>query len=212
MPPPFNEVELSKNVVNVNASRVLVCTPDAGNAGAVHHRASWLIARRRNIATLQHSLFRRMISTILDHYVLSDLPRGGCPLTAHGRSRLKADDSRRRGFSRMTTCLEAFCASRSLSADRYPGKSCAWCAEWHRVIGPNYDKTAEGKRATLRRVDLHGERPGDLKAVKPVVYTPTFVLVEQGVELGPIEGYPGEDFFWGLLSQQLAKIPDQTTN
>lgn len=91
-------------------------------------------------------------------------------------------------------------------------KSCQWCAEWHRVIGPIYPKSAEGKRALLRRIDLHDARPSDLAAIKPVVYTPTFVLVEEGVEMGRIEGYPGEEFFWGLLAQQLAKIPKQSTN
>ena len=91
-------------------------------------------------------------------------------------------------------------------------KSCPWCAEWHRVIGPIYPKTEEGKQAPLRRLELHSERPSDLKAVKPVVFTPTFVLVEDGVELGRIEGYPGEEFFWGLLAQQFVKVKKQTAN
>ena len=35
------------------------------------------------------------------------------------------------------------------------------------------------------------------------VFTPTFVLVREGRELARIEGYPGEDFFWGLLAAML---------
>jgi len=28
-------------------------------------------------------------------------------------------------------------------------------------------------------------------------------LLEDGTEIGRIEGYPGEDFFWGLLTQMM---------
>jgi hypothetical protein len=45
-------------------------------------------------------------------------------------------------------------------------------------------------------------RGGPAVALKsPVRFTPTFVLVQDGRELGRIEGYPGEDFFWGLLER-----------
>ena len=40
----------------------------------------------------------------------------------------------------------------------------------------------------------------------PVVLTPTFVLMEDGAEAGRIEGYPGEDFFWGLLGQMIGMV------
>jgi hypothetical protein len=43
---------------------------------------------------------------------------------------------------------------------------------------------------------------------RPVVFTPTFVLVEDGQELARIEGYPGEDFFWGLLARMLEEHTD----
>ncbi|NIA69735.1 transcriptional regulator [Pelagibius litoralis] len=77
---------------------------------------------------------------------------------------------------------------------------CPWCAVWNREIAPIYPKTAEGQRAPLRRVDLHGTWPADLPELKAVRYTPTFVLIEGGREIGRIQGYPGEDFFWGLLA------------
>ena len=35
------------------------------------------------------------------------------------------------------------------------------------------------------------------------VFTPTFVLVEDGKELGRIEGYAGDEFFWFLLGRLL---------
>lgn len=84
---------------------------------------------------------------------------------------------------------------------------CIWCARWTEEIGPIYSKTAEGKLAPLRRMDIRAPRPDDLKAIKPVRFTPTFVLVHDGQEIGRIEGYPGEDFFWGLLGKMLRDLP-----
>lgn len=86
-------------------------------------------------------------------------------------------------------------------------RGCPWCLAWHREIGPIYPKTPEGRRAPLRRVDLDGARPNDLAGIRGVVFTPTFVLVEDGQEVGRIPGYPGEAFFWGLLGELLAKLP-----
>jgi hypothetical protein len=43
---------------------------------------------------------------------------------------------------------------------------------------------------------------------RPISFTPTFVLVEDGRELARIEGYPGEDFFWGLLGMLLEEHTD----
>lgn len=82
-------------------------------------------------------------------------------------------------------------------------RGCAWCARWNEEIGPIYPKTAESAFAPLRRIDLNEPRPDDLTFARPVSFTPTFVLVEDGAELGRIEGYPGEDFFWMLLDKLL---------
>lgn len=85
---------------------------------------------------------------------------------------------------------------------------CEWCERWNAEIGPIYPKSAEGKRAPLRRIDIHGSYPGDIVLESRPQFTPTFVLVEGGREVGRIEGYPGEDFFWGLLSRIMKRLPD----
>jgi thioredoxin-related protein len=108
-----------------------------------------------------------------------------------------------------TFAVALFVSSAPLAAAElvmFESKSCAYCAEWHRTIGKIYDRTAEGKLAPLRRVDIHEPRPVELAAIKPVVYTPTFVLVENQQEVGRLEGYASEDFFWGLLSRELTKL------
>ncbi len=40
----------------------------------------------------------------------------------------------------------------------------------------------------------------------PILYTPTFVLVAGGREIGRIEGYAGEHFFWGQLERLVARL------
>lgn len=82
---------------------------------------------------------------------------------------------------------------------------CEWCERWDEEIGVVYARTEEGRAAPLRRVDIHADRPEDLEDVEGVVFTPTFVLMEDGTELGRIAGYPGEDFFWPMLGQLLEK-------
>lgn len=80
---------------------------------------------------------------------------------------------------------------------------CPYCAAFDRAIGPIYPKTDIGKRLPMRQVDLDRSPDGKVTLVSPVRFTPTFVLVESGRELGRLEGYPGEDFFWGLLERLL---------
>lgn len=77
---------------------------------------------------------------------------------------------------------------------------CHWCAKWNAEIGGIYEKTDEGKQAPLRRVDIH-QLPEDLVFLTKPVFTPTFILMQEGHELARIEGYPGEDFFWPMLNQ-----------
>lgn len=90
---------------------------------------------------------------------------------------------------------------------------CMWCARWDADVSAIYPKTPEGQAAPLRRIDIHDPVPADIALTKPLYYTPTFVLLENGQEVGRIEGYPGEDFFWGLLGVLLrdAGIPIETS-
>lgn len=80
---------------------------------------------------------------------------------------------------------------------------CLYCARWDAEIAPEYPLTAEGRAAPLRRLDLHADLPAGLTLAAHPVFTPTFVVVADGVEAGRLEGYPGEDFFWPLLGSLL---------
>ena len=85
-------------------------------------------------------------------------------------------------------------------------KSCVWCQKFDREIAPAYDKATEGKRAPLRRLDIAQPVPADLAFVRRERFTPVFVLVDQGREIGRIRGYPGDIFFWGLLASLIERL------
>jgi len=83
-------------------------------------------------------------------------------------------------------------------------QGCAYCVQWKKDIGAEeYGNTREGAHAPLSIIDLSDAPPDGVQFARPVVFTPTFILVEDGRELARIEGYPGEDFFWGLLGMML---------
>jgi len=87
---------------------------------------------------------------------------------------------------------------------------CVWCARWDAEVAPNYADSPQGQFAPLKRYDLRRDPlPDDLELKGRVRYTPTFVLVDNNREIGRIMGYPGEDSFWGLLDNLIARIePD----
>ena len=81
-------------------------------------------------------------------------------------------------------------------------RGCVYCIRWHAEVAPEYPITPEGRFAPLRVVDLR-DLPDDLALTRRPVFTPTFILTRDGHEVARIEGYPGEDFFWGLLGRML---------
>jgi len=83
--------------------------------------------------------------------------------------------------------------------------ACEWCARWDREVGVVYAKTAEGQRAPLIRSGIRAPLPDGIALARAARFTPTFVLIEDGAEIGRIEGYPGEDFFYGMLQQMLGR-------
>ena len=85
---------------------------------------------------------------------------------------------------------------------------CVYCERWHAEIGPAYPKTEEGRFAPLIQADLRKGPPEGITYARRVLFTPTFVLINKGQEQARIEGYPGEDFFWPLLTKLLEDNTD----
>lgn len=88
-------------------------------------------------------------------------------------------------------------------------QGCFWCARWEREIGPIYPKTAEGRIAPLRKVEIHGPEIKEFDLKGPPAYTPTFILVNDGAEVGRLEGYPGDEFFWFMIQKIIEKLPEE---
>ena len=57
---------------------------------------------------------------------------------------------------------------------------CIYCRKWDAEVGPIYEQSATGRVAPLAR---RPKRHADLAPYEPLVYTPTFVLVRDGIEV-----------------------------
>jgi thioredoxin-related protein len=88
----------------------------------------------------------------------------------------------------------------------YERPGCPWCVRWHKEVGSIYPKTPEGERAPLRALMLDRQSQTAYRLKEPVFYTPTFVLVEKGEEIGRITGYMGDDAFWSLMKMLAGKL------
>ena len=84
---------------------------------------------------------------------------------------------------------------------------CPYCRRWHAEIGPGYAKSAEGQRAPLQRIDIRAELPQGVQLSRRVTITPTFVLVDQGREIGRVAGYVGAEFFYEVLDEVMRRLP-----
>lgn len=84
---------------------------------------------------------------------------------------------------------------------------CVWCQRFNEEIAPAYARTDEGKRAPLRRVDITKDWPADLAHIRKERLTPTFILTDGGIEIDRMRGYAGDQFFWSLLDEMVAKLP-----
>ena len=89
---------------------------------------------------------------------------------------------------------------------------CVWCQRWDRAIAPIYGKTDEAKLLPLRRIDIDRQSADGIVLAAPVRFTPTFVVVDQGREVGRIIGYANDESFWGLLAKLAAKIDPSYRN
>ena len=108
--------------------------------------------------------------------------------------------------------LGAVPAARSAELIMFEELGCPWCERWRKEVGVAYPNSPEGKRAPLRRIDIAKARESGVHLNSPIVVSPTFVLADKGREIGRIIGYPGADFFWGMLGDLLAKLDRTTAN
>ncbi len=85
---------------------------------------------------------------------------------------------------------------------------CPWCDRWKAEIGPIYPKTAEGRIAPLVKVMIHDPLEDGITLKSPPIYTPTFILLNDGQEVGRIEGYQSDEFFWWFVETMIKQLPE----
>jgi hypothetical protein len=85
---------------------------------------------------------------------------------------------------------------------------CPWCEAFDGEIAPIYAKTPEGRRASLRRINLYRSVPLDLAFLQIEWLTPLFILVDGDREIGRIRGYPGPEGFWTQLAILMDRLPN----
>lgn len=81
-------------------------------------------------------------------------------------------------------------------------ENCRYCRKFDAEIGGGYSRSPQGRIAPLQKVRRQSR---ELQPFNPVIYTPTFLLVRRGEELGRITGYPGFEYFYPELDLLLAK-------
>lgn len=78
---------------------------------------------------------------------------------------------------------------------------CPYCARFEREAAPGYTASEDGKLAPLVRRYRHD---ADVAFLSRIVYSPTFVMLVRGREVGRIVGYAGEELFWMRLAGLIA--------
>lgn len=96
-------------------------------------------------------------------------------------------------------------AARAADLVMVDAPGCPYCAAWKREVGPDYPTSRAATFAPLRIVEASQIRKARIRLARRVVYTPTFLLVEDNREVARIEGYPGKAQFWAVLDNVLTR-------
>ena len=86
-------------------------------------------------------------------------------------------------------------------------EGCGWCEAWDEEVGQAYNKTDLGKLLPLKKLDIDSPTLSAYKLSRPVMFTPTFIVVDGSSEVGRITGYLGDYQFWSLLEELITRVP-----
>ncbi|MGE0004798.1 MAG: hypothetical protein AB7S92_04335 [Parvibaculaceae bacterium] len=107
----------------------------------------------------------------------------------------------------LTLALAAFHVPAAAAAELVyvQWKSCAYCMRFNKQMAGAYASSAIGRKIPLRRVDILRRWPADLKHVRRPSYTPVFILVDHGREVGRFDGYSSPQGFRNDLQRLLKR-------
>jgi thioredoxin-related protein len=97
-------------------------------------------------------------------------------------------------------------ASQAAELLMFERDGCVWCQRWDRDVGQIYDKTDEARLLPLRRINIDKQSEAGITLASAVRYTPTFVVADDGREIGRITGFISDDAFWGLLGTFVTRL------
>lgn len=112
---------------------------------------------------------------------------------------MRPHDSLRGLFAAIAILCFASAEARAMDLVMFESPSCGTCKLFKREVLPIWESTPAGKAITLWRVQM-GEKVA-FRLRSPVTFTPTFVWVENGAEVGRFSGYYGKDQFFGIVNQ-----------
>lgn len=96
--------------------------------------------------------------------------------------------------------LAVFSASaRATELFAFEAPNCGPCKVFKREVLPVYADSPAGKVFPLWVVDMGSKVP--FRLAQPITFTPTFVWVENGVEVGRFAGYRTREQFFEIVNQ-----------
>jgi hypothetical protein len=78
---------------------------------------------------------------------------------------------------------------------------CPFCLAWERDVGMVYDKSPYASDLPLTRIEIGSAMPEGVVPSKPVVGTPTFLIIRDGQEIDRQRGYDNAEMFWWWVSE-----------
>ena len=82
---------------------------------------------------------------------------------------------------------------------------CPFCKAWEHDVGMVYDKSLYAQTLPLTRINIGSPIPRGIVLQKPVVGTPTFLIIHDGWEIDRQHGYDDEEMFWWWLSEHIVE-------
>ena len=82
---------------------------------------------------------------------------------------------------------------------------CSYCQAWELDVGKIYAESPYAPSLPLTRVEIGTKIPGGVILQKPVVGTPTFLIIHKSQEIDRQNGYIDAEMFWWWLSEYAAE-------
>jgi hypothetical protein len=80
----------------------------------------------------------------------------------------------------------------------YGSEHCMVSRQFEKEVAGDYPSSSASRVFSLRLVDIENA-PAGVTLSQPVTLTPTFVFVDQGVEVARFVGYPGREHFFRIV-------------